>query len=78
MKYKLSNPWIWFGAFSVALFFITQMVLSWCISWAVSTTTIDPTSHVGPAQAALGVEMGQYPYCDIEGLEYLSGWCVER
>lgn len=52
----LHNAWLWFVLFCVALFFITQMVLSWCVGWAVQEVQTTPETHTEPVGRVLILE----------------------
>lgn len=38
MNKLVSNAWVWFAVWCVALFFVTQLALGWAVQWAVGSS----------------------------------------
>lgn len=68
MKYKvLHNAWLWFAVFCVAVFFITQLVLSWCVSWATATDCAVAQEQVKMSGTVVPYSVETIQRCDLYG-----------
>ena len=42
MNKLVSNAWVWFAVWCVALYFVTQLFFGWAVQWAVGAQAQDP------------------------------------
>ncbi len=76
MKY-LTNPWFVLAVFSVVLFVVVQIGCGYAVKWAVEGIETVPVTYTGASEGVLIGETVEYPPCEVEGLEYVSGWCIK-
>lgn len=78
MKYKLLAMSVVAVAVTVLL---AQVTASLALQWAIKDIPPAPEySVMSDSEALQGVLIGEaveYPPCNVEGLEYISGWCIK-